>query len=90
MCIKPFEGKLRLISCSIWIFSFAEWIKEQELPQEMKSYCKNVLNFLGHYHSQGIDPEDQQEEDDDQQDQEEEEEEDDEDDDEEEEEEDDI
>ena len=22
------------------------------MPQEMKSYCKNVLNFMGHYYSQ--------------------------------------
>ena len=22
------------------------------MPQEMKSYCKNVLNFMGHYYTQ--------------------------------------
>ena len=51
------------------IFSFAKWIKEQELPQEMKSYCKNVLNFLAHQGDnpflalQGEDDENEEEED---------------------------
>ena len=30
-------------------FRFAKWIKEQELPKELKGYCKNVLNYLGRY-----------------------------------------
>ena len=25
-------------------FRFAKWIKEQELPKELKGDCKNVLN----------------------------------------------
>ena len=30
-------------------FRFAKWIKEQKLPTELKSYCKNVLYYLGRY-----------------------------------------
>ena len=30
-----------------WIFRFAKWIKEQAIPREVKSYCKNVLHYLG-------------------------------------------
>ena len=33
-------------------FRFAKWIKEQELPKELKGYCKNVLNYLGQYNKE--------------------------------------
>ena len=28
-------------------FRFAKWIHEQNLPKELKDYCKNVLDYLG-------------------------------------------
>ena len=28
-------------------FRFAKWIHEQNLPEELKDYCKNVLDYLG-------------------------------------------
>ena len=31
----------------LWIFRFAKWINEQAIPREVKSYCKNVLHYLG-------------------------------------------
>ena len=36
-------------------FRFAKWIKERELPRELKAYCKNVLNYLGRYDEEGFD-----------------------------------